>query len=160
VSNGCHWVDHFLHLNDFCAVTTSAVVEATNGTLNVSIQLDNGAFFSMVLTDVGSQRIGMQNYVELRANDVTVKIANDSTYMAENRQRILRRQKHNKLASYAHMYRQIARQIATEQPGDSRRSVEVSAALVLHLEDEFMNAHDKERLAGATDSSKSQNRCD
>jgi len=148
VSNGCHWLDHFLFLNNFCDFTTYDVFESLDGTLNVIVQLENGAFFSMILTDVGSRRIGVQDYVELRVNDVTVKIVNGGTYCAENSRSVLRRKRLNKLSSYASMYRQIALQIATGQQGDSQRSVEVSTSLVLSLEDKLMGARKSMETGG------------
>ncbi|MBI2266661.1 MAG: Gfo/Idh/MocA family oxidoreductase [Armatimonadetes bacterium] len=138
VSNGCHWLDHFLFLNNWSKVRWTSLVEAADGTLNVSAELENRAFFSMVLTDVGSERIGVQDYVELRANDATVKITNGAAYMSESTRSILRRRKINKVFAYGEMYRQIARQITTGKQGDSLQSIEASSSLILSLEDMLM----------------------
>ncbi|MDX2346467.1 MAG: Gfo/Idh/MocA family oxidoreductase, partial [Legionella sp.] len=80
VSNGCHWIDHFLFLNDYPEYTAIDGFVASDGTINCSVLAENGAFFSMVLTDAGSSRIGVQDYIELRANGVTVSIQNGTKY--------------------------------------------------------------------------------
>jgi predicted dehydrogenase len=134
-SNGCHWLDHFLFLNEFSPVAAFDLAVAPDETLNCSVTLRNGAFFTMVLTDQGSARIGVQDYIELRANGTTVRMVNGGEYVAEGRDRVLRRRRINKLHSYERMYREIGRKIAEGRPGDSRRSLEVSTGLVLALEE-------------------------
>ncbi|MCH2130581.1 MAG: hypothetical protein MK179_15670 [Pirellulaceae bacterium] len=136
-SNGCHWLDHFLYLNDFSRPTRLEVFESTDETLNISVELENSAFFTMTLTDQGTRRIGVQDYIELRANQVTVKMVNSSTYLAENDQRILRRRKYPKIKNYNLMYRRIASQIEQDDKGDSLDSVLTSCRLILELEDEL-----------------------
>ncbi|MDG2334867.1 MAG: hypothetical protein P8Q97_11635 [Myxococcota bacterium] len=134
ISNGCHWIDHFLFLNDYSEVASVKVAESPDGTINCSATLENGAYFTMVLTDVGSQRIGLQDYVELRAGPITVKITNNAHYFSENRFRILRRTKINKTRPYKLMYQSIAEKIGNNAAGDSLDSVRVSSSLVLELE--------------------------
>jgi predicted dehydrogenase len=134
ISNGCHWIDHFLFLNDYSEVVSMKVGVAPDGTINCSATLENGAYFTMVLTDVGSQRIGLQDYVELRAGAVTVKVVNNSQYFSEDRIRVLRRTKVNKTLPYKLMYRSIAAKIADDEAGDSLTSVRVSSGLILGLE--------------------------
>ena len=140
ISNGCHWIDHFLHLNDYCEVVSTQVGKGLDGTINCSVALENGAYFTMALTDTGSQRIGLQDYVELRSKDVTVKLTNSSHYFSENRLRVLRRTRVKKTLSYKLMYRSIAAKIAEGHPGDSQRSVRVSSQLILDLEGLLLEA--------------------
>jgi predicted dehydrogenase len=135
VSNGCHWLDHFLFLNGFSEPRSWDLAAGPDGTLNVTVVLENGAFFSMVLTDRGSERIGMQEHVELRANDRTVRIENASDYHAESTRGVLRRARANRLDAYGVMYRSIARAVAEGRPGDSPESVLVPTRLVLALEE-------------------------
>ena len=134
ISNGCHWIDHFLFLNDYSEVVSMKVAESPDGTINCSVTLENDAYFTMVLTDVGSQRIGLQDYVELRAGPITVKVTNNAHYFSENRLRILRRTKINKTRPYKLMYQSIAEKIGNNEPGDTLTSVRVSSSLVLDLE--------------------------
>ena len=138
ISNGCHWIDHFLYLNDYVEIASSMVGTGEDGTINCSVALKNGAYFTMVLTDTGSQRIGLQDYVELRSKGVTVKITNNSRYFSENRFRVIRRTGIKKTLPYKLMYRSIAGKIAEGHPGDSEESVRVSSQLILELEDLFL----------------------
>jgi predicted dehydrogenase len=140
ISNGCHWVDHFLCLNDYCDVASYDISAAPDGTTNCSVALANGAYFTMVLTDHGSDRIGVQDHVELRANDATVKLVNATRYESENGQKVLRRKRVNKIEAYRLMYQSIGKSIADGSPGDSLRSVECSTTLVLDLEQRLSEA--------------------
>jgi hypothetical protein len=107
---------------------------AKDGTLNCSVELENGAVLTMTLTDRGSDRIGVQEFVELRAEGVTVRMTNGADYVAEDRRRIIRCKKINKLQCYKTMYQHIGRSIIDGSAGDSLRSVSVSAGLTLALE--------------------------
>jgi len=66
-TNGCHWIDHFLYLNDFAPVRHRQVFAAGDDDVIVAVELVNGAVFSMTLTSRGSPRTGLENHVELRA---------------------------------------------------------------------------------------------
>jgi predicted dehydrogenase len=148
VSNGSHWIDHFLHLNDHCAVARSHLDLAPDGTLNVSVILENGAYFTMVLTDRGSGRIGVQDYIELRSGTNTVKIINSSRYQAESNDGIIRRCRLNKLNNYAIMYREIAQQIVTGALGHSIQQVSGTAGLILDLEQQLQERQQPQPVAG------------
>jgi predicted dehydrogenase len=142
VSNGCHWLDHFLYLNDWAE---PAGIDVSRGgpageIANISVRLANGAFFTLLLTDAGSARVGVRDHIELRAGDVTVTIDDGARYAAESGKRILRRARVNKMTSYESMYRTIAGRIARGEAGDSSTSVQVSAQLVLDVEAAFRAA--------------------
>ena len=137
VSNGCHWIDHFMYLNHFSPATYYDAWEMGNGDVLCLAELENGAVFSMALTQHGSPRIGNQYYEELRANDVTVRIRNDSSYFAEDSRRVLRKRSINKMSVYTQMYRTISKRIVTGTPGETRESVLRSAGLMLSLEDKL-----------------------
>lgn len=147
VSNGCHWIDHFLYLNDYCEVSMSDVFIARDGTINCSLELKNGALFTMVLTDQGSERVGVQDYIELRANGVTVRMRNGAVYESESRDRVLRKFRINKMESYRRMYRSIGQKIAQGLPGDTIESVRVSTDAVLQLERKLQGVVDAENGA-------------
>jgi hypothetical protein len=106
-----------------------------SGTINCAVALQNGAYFTMTLTDTGSERIGLQEYVELRAGQVTVRLINNASYLAENRTRVLRRFRVNKMVTYKLMYKIIAERISRGEEGDTAQSVRVSTQLILDLED-------------------------
>ncbi|MCP5058705.1 MAG: Gfo/Idh/MocA family oxidoreductase [bacterium] len=135
ISNGCHWIDHFLYLNGYKKVESIDLGVSPSGTIHCAATLKNGAYFTMTLTEKGSSRIGVQDYVELRAGQITATIVNNSSYLAEGRGRILRRTRVNKLGTYKLMYRNIAECIARGEGGDSIQSVRVSNQLVLDFED-------------------------
>jgi len=137
ISNGCHWIDHFLYLNNFCDVCAYNLFMSKDCTINCSVELRNGAFFTMTLTDKGSERIGVQDYIELRTNNVTVKMINGAYYLAENKDRIIRKKRINKMQSYKTMYQQIGKRILNGADGDSIQSVNSSCSLVLALENKF-----------------------
>ena len=134
ISNGCHWIDHFLFLNGYPQVRNLDLFRAGRGTLNCALELENQAVFSMTLTAEGSDRLGVQDHVQLRANGVTVRIDNNSRYMAESSRRVIRKRSVRRGASYREMYRSIGRSIRAGMPGDSVMSVQRSGETVLQLE--------------------------
>lgn len=135
ISNGCHWIDHFLFLNHYSAVTRREVTVAKNDDLLVFLELANGANFSMLLTDTGSSRIGMQEVVELRANQSRVTIRNASAYQAETEFGMGRSSSVNRLDVYGHMYREISRRIAVGLPGDDVANTLACTRVVLELDE-------------------------
>jgi predicted dehydrogenase len=134
-SNGCHWLDQFLFVNDYSPYVEAHVRATRRGDLHVSVELANSASLNMTLTDVGSRRAGMNDYVELRAGDVTARIQNETYYRSENTQRILRRKTITKTIIHERMYQAISRRILAGEPGDPIESVERTHGLVLDLED-------------------------
>jgi predicted dehydrogenase len=135
ISNGCHWIDHFLYLNGYSEVESMDLGQGPSGTIHCAVTLQNDAYFTMTLTDTGSERIGLQEYVELRAGQVTVRMINNANYLAENRTRVLRRFSVNKMVTYKLMYKVIAERISRGEEGDTAQSVRVSTQLILDLED-------------------------
>jgi predicted dehydrogenase len=133
ISNGCHWIDHFLYLNDFSEPKTIRCDEASDGTVSIFIELKNHACFTMTLTDIGSERIGMQDYIELRRNGITIKITNGSHYISEAKDRVLRKKSINKISSYRNMYSSIGKAILRNEPGDPWEHNRVSCETVLNV---------------------------
>ena len=136
-SNGCHWLDHFLFLNQFPGITKQDVMSFSNGDTLVGVQADNGASFSMVLTDHGSERLGVRDYVELRAGRVTVSMTDQSIYRAENSSRVLRGRTVNPVVAYDRMYAGIVERIADGGPGDGIETL-ASTRLTLGLESQLI----------------------
>jgi predicted dehydrogenase len=133
LSNGCHWADHFLYLNGFAEPRRWDVQAAADGSLNCSVELVNGAFFTMAMTEKGSPRLGVQDYVEFHSRGGTVRVANASRYEADRGGGIVRRARQSRVRCYRDMYGTIGRQIAAGREGDSIASLEVSAGLTLAL---------------------------
>jgi predicted dehydrogenase len=140
LSNGCHWVDHFLHLNGFSAPIRRDVQVARDGTATAFVELENGAVFTMTLTDRGSDRIGLQDHTELRTARGTATITNASHYRAETSSRVIRELRRNRLDAYRTMYSDIARRIAAGAPGDEPRTLDVSARTTLAMDELLMLA--------------------
>ena len=134
VSNGCHWLDYFLFVNDFSSVVDCGVQPLRGSDLLASVRLANGAQFAMSLTDTGSERLGVRELIELRAGHVTVRVRDASHYTAENSDRVLRRARVNPMAAYRRMYGSICRRITAGEDGDPVEWLR-STALMLDLED-------------------------
>lgn len=137
LSNGCHWIDHFLFLNAFASPCSAEVSIGRDGTLNVSVSLENEAVFTMALTDRGSPRIGLRDYVELRAGRATARMTDGGRYEAEGPHSVRRRMRRHRYDGHRRMYRTIARKIAEGAPGDPPLWTVRSTELVLRLEDEL-----------------------
>jgi len=139
VSNGCHWLDHFLFMNDFSPPVRRAVSRAENGDTTATVELANGACLFLHLTHLGSPRIGVRDHVAMRAGDRTVTVVDGSRYLAEEGWRKLRVKRINKMKVYRRMYREISRKFIAGEPGDSPESVEISGSLLLDLEEDLQN---------------------
>lgn len=136
ISNGCHWLDYFLYVNDYSPVADGDVRPMRGSDLVAFVKLENGAQLAMSLTDTGSQRLGVRDVIDLRAEDVTVRLIDATYYDAENSSRVLRRRRVNPMTAYATMYDTICRRVAAGQDGDRLESLR-STALMLDLEDEL-----------------------
>jgi predicted dehydrogenase len=135
-ADGCHWIDHFLFLNKYSKPKRTWVTRGPN-VVNCSILLENGSYFTMILTTVGSPRTGVQDYIELRRDNVTIRMKNGSHYEAENGTRRVRKARVNKMKCYENMYRNIAKRISEGSDGDSPESIEVSIETMLQLEKQY-----------------------
>ena len=134
ISNGCHWLDYFMFINDYCDVVDYRKWQPRGADVVVQVKLTNGAYFSMTLTDTGSQRLGVRDYIELRHRGVTITMIDAARYSAENRHRVFRKKKVNPLNAYERMYRKISREIACGGKGDDLISLR-SSELTLLLEE-------------------------
>ena len=134
VSNGCHWIDHFLFLNNFAEVKRKSVEVSDDGTLLVSIGLVNGALFSLVLTDSGSYRVGVRELVEITAPEGRVRITDASKYVSERRDVLVREYEENPLKVYGEMYRRIINSALSERASDSLATLS-STYVTLELEE-------------------------
>jgi hypothetical protein len=139
VSNGCHWLDLFLLMNDYSApkrVDLRLINEAESVSL---VELENGASLCLHLTHEGSPRIGVQDYVSLRANGRTVTVINGSEYRFEDEICLRRRRKINRMDAYKNMYKSISKTIGEGGSGDGYRVLEATNRLVLELNKIYFN---------------------
>lgn len=138
VSNGCHWIDHFLFLNNFHCVVSYYAKKTKNNEIIIAVELENGATLSLTLSHIGSARIGMQDYIELRSGKNTARIINSKFYKSENENRIIRQKKINKFDSFRKMYQLISENIIQKNApriSDSVDRVFQVSALVLALDE-------------------------
>ena len=99
----------------------------------VQVSLANGAYLSMSLTDSGSQRLGVRDYIELRAAGNTFTMIDGTYYTAENRNRVYAKHRVNPMTSYSKMYADISSGIANKDVGDNTITLR-STKLMLDLE--------------------------
>jgi len=133
-ANGCHQVDHFLHLNNFSKPVNFDIKLLQDKAVLVWIELENGATFTTVFSEKGSKRVGPRDHVELKVPGKDVRIIDNIHYTSEDNRRIIRKIKVFKTHSYKTMYKEIGRKIANDEPGDSIESILVSSKLMLELE--------------------------
>jgi predicted dehydrogenase len=138
ISNGCHWIDHFMSLNHYAPAIGYQVKRLSNGDIAVAAELENGAAFTMLVTENGSERLGVRDHVEVRSGDVTVKMVDQAYYEAESSKRVIRRRSINPTKAYKRMYEGAVGRIRRGEAGDSTASLE-STKLMLRLEDELGN---------------------
>lgn len=131
VSNGCHWIDHFQYMNKYSRVTFMSVREGAKGEIFINLELENKANFSMTLTDAGSNRLGVRDYIELRKGKTSIYMTDGGHYRSENSRQWLRNKKINKLYSYRNMYAKISAAIANGEAGDAPISLDSSETTLI-----------------------------
>ncbi|MFN3998547.1 hypothetical protein [Algoriphagus sp.] len=136
ISNACHWIDHFLFLNDYCDWTDFKVEILSKEELLLIIWLKNGAIGIISLSDVGSNRIGMREYVEFSSSRFRATVTDSMHYQSECNEKIIRKYSCDKLAYLRKMYREIGQQITSNSKGDELKSLK-STKLSLLLENEY-----------------------
>jgi predicted dehydrogenase len=137
LSNGCHWIDHFLFLNHYEKPTSIKVETTVLGDYIVLIELENRACFSMILTDRGSPRIGLQEFVRFSCKGRSAVIQNGGKYFSEDERKVLRRSRINKLRPYRLMYDDICRRVVAASEGDSLLSFVVSTETIISVEEKL-----------------------
>jgi predicted dehydrogenase len=134
ISNGCHWLDYFMFLNNYSEVSDLKKWTPRGTDVVVQVKLTNGAYLSMTLTDTGSQRLGVRDYIELRSMGNTYTMIDSEFYRFESRSRIHRKERVNPMHAYSRMYKNISKKIQMGYSGDSIISLN-SSLLTLLLEE-------------------------
>lgn len=134
ISNGCHWIDHFLFINGYCDWSQYEVEILSPEELLVYIKLVNGAIGVLTLSDVGSNRIGMREYTEFSVPGYRATLIDSMHYRSESNAGLIRKFKSDKLAYLRKMYTAIGRDIAANGQGDDPISLK-STHLSLLLEE-------------------------
>ena len=133
LSNGCHWLDYFMWVNGYAQAISFDKWCPRGSDVMVQVQLENGAYLNLSLTEEGSQRLGMREYIELRQGGITISITDGYHFRSETRNRVIRNRTVNRLEAYSAMYNIISRKIANGESGDSRDSLR-SSELAIQLE--------------------------
>ena len=136
-ANGCHQIDHFLHLNNFSKPKDSNIKLLQDGAVEVWIELENGAVFTTTFSEKGTSRVGPRDHVELKVPGRNVRITDAIRYQSEDNHTIIRKKRIFKTNSYRDMYRTIGGKIARNEDGDSIESVLISAKIMLDLEEKL-----------------------
>jgi predicted dehydrogenase len=135
VSNGCHWLDYFLFMNDYSPVIDRFARAMRGSDVLVYARLDNGAQLSLSITDSGSDRLGVRDVIDMRAARNTVRVIDAARYEAESRSRLLRRTHVNPINAYRRMYESICRAIVANEAADRLETLQ-STELMLNLDEE------------------------
>jgi predicted dehydrogenase len=134
ISNGCHWIDHFLYLNDFSSIREVSTAPMGEASVLVRMTLVNDAVLSLSLTHEGSPRLGVREHCEFRANGVTATVTDAKNYVSESAHRVIRRTRIHRFSAYWRMYRAMCSAIAAGADGDSLQSLRQSGHGVLAAE--------------------------
>jgi predicted dehydrogenase len=135
VSNGCHWIDYFLFLNDFEEVKDLHVRANPDGDHVVQARLRNGANLALVLTEEGSPRLNVRDTVRIACGPRSAVIVDQCRYESEGPARVIRRARTRRADSFDRMYTAIAQAIASRGAGDGFESLRVSGGAVLDAQD-------------------------
>jgi predicted dehydrogenase len=136
VSNGCHWLDYFMYVNDYSPAQSFTVERLRGRDLAVIVRLANDAILVMSLTEVGSDRLGVRDVIELRHGKRTVRMIDGARYESESSRRVIRRARVNPLDAYKNMYRAISGRIRAGEAADplvSLRSTQLMLAIDAEL---------------------------
>ncbi len=136
-ANGCHQIDHFLHLNGFSKPKDFDIKLLHDNAVEVWIELENGASFTTTFSEKGTSRVGPRDIVELKVHGKNVRITDAIKYQSEDEHRIIRKKRIFKTNSYRDMYRAIGAKIAANEEGDSIESILISAKIMLDLEEKL-----------------------
>lgn len=132
VSNGCHWIDYFLHVNDRPEVVDLGAVALADQTL-LTIELATGASASISLRHEGSPRLGVRDLIQFWTTDGTATIEDNAHYRAERGYRTSRARSIHRSRATEAMYEEFGRRIADDLPGDDPAAIARSALTVVEL---------------------------
>ncbi|MDV3456814.1 Gfo/Idh/MocA family oxidoreductase [Sphingomonas sp. HF-S4] len=130
ISNGCHWIDHFMLLNDYSPVVAHTAVRGVGQNCLGWLRLANGAEMSLHLSEIGGSPFGVRDHVEVSVEGRTAIVSDSALYTAVDKLRTIRRIRVNPLSAYRAMYREIGRKVLLGEPGDSLITLRSSAAAI------------------------------
>ncbi len=135
VSNGCHWIDYFLYLNNDCDVVECDASVNEFNQVEINLALVNGAIFNAVLHRRKSTDIGIREHVNLSNRDSFLTIRDSYEYVAYKGDRLKRKLKFKRNDAYKNMYQYFFSKIASGGGNESWWEIRKSAELVLQLDE-------------------------
>lgn len=135
LSNGCHYIDHFLMLNGWSAPARWGALPAPAGAAHVWAELQNGAWMTLTLSEHGSDRLGTREVITITRGERTARICDD-LYVSEDGTRVLRRARRDRMAPYGHMIDHVVDTIERGGPADPPDALHHTHTLALALEAE------------------------
>lgn len=130
ISNGCHWIDHFMSLNNYSPVKKLEATAGKGQNCLGWLQLENGAELTLALSETGGSPFGMRDHAEINVDGRTAVIRNGQDYIAFDNQRTIRKARINPQKCYNTMYRDIGDRVAQNQAGDSEESLRSASAAI------------------------------
>ena len=135
VSNGCHWIDYFLYLNNDCDIAEYDAFLNESKQVEINVVLENGAKFNAVLHRRSSTDIGIREHIKLSHGESFLKIRDSHEYIAYKGDRLMRKLKFKRTDAYKNMYQCFFSEIANGGRSESWRKIRKSAELVLQLDE-------------------------
>jgi predicted dehydrogenase len=132
VSNGCHWIDYFLHVNGRPEVVELGAVALPDQTV-LNIELVTGASASISLRHRGSPRLGVRDTIQFWTEEATATIEDNAWYRSESGYGRRRSSKVHRSRATEEMYKEFGRLIADDLPGDDPAAIGRSARTVVEL---------------------------
>ena len=134
IMNGCHWVEEFLRLNAYREPVEWSAWQSEDGeTVTARVLLEHGAVCSICLSASGSDRLGVRELTRISCGERSATIV-DQTYLSEDHERVLRREKIQESRTYADMVRQITEAHRAGHPGERIDQVERLWRLIFALD--------------------------
>lgn len=102
LGNGVHWVDllrFFTKKN-----VSNFFVVGRDGNLTVSVELEDNSVCEIIITDIGDDFYGVEEYIEVRFNDTTIKLYDYRELEVRNKYKSLHYRKRRRDKGHFKMY--------------------------------------------------------
>jgi predicted dehydrogenase len=134
LANGSHWIDHFLWLNPGARVELARARRARSGQVLVELELENGACFSLALSDHGTSRGGVRELTEWHRGAHTARLI-DQQYVCEREDRVSNEARLDEVEVYRAMYERFCDAILAREPGESLDDLRRTWGVMIDLEE-------------------------
>ncbi len=117
VSNGCHWIDHFLALKPGFKVISTDAFQTHQG-IHCHLELEDGSTFQMMLSDKGSDEKGNREEISIEVGERTVFIKDFESYTFSKSGKKIKSRSVKKLDVFPRMYERIFKNIERKRFDD------------------------------------------